>query len=92
MQGTEKQVKWATDIKAEIMGHIDLMAAAIKRQHAGKPTEAKVGEMIAQVMAVIDSRDAAYWIDNRMFNGSGKVDQDAPKRIWQEAVKAAAAK
>lgn len=83
MQGTEKQVKWAKDIKAQMMMHINPMADALRAKHAGNP---KIDAMLAQVMAVIDSRDAAYWIDNRIDQPM-TADMGAPLRVWQEAVK-----
>ena len=53
MKGTEKQVAWANEIKANIMQAIDAMANTAMK------------EQFAAFRAWVDGKDsAAWWIDN----------------------------
>lgn len=62
MQGTEKQVNWATSIKAEKMRVIAPQLEKMEKMLASKPAEL---EKVAALRAAIDSQPAAWWIDNR---------------------------
>lgn len=62
MQGTEKQVEWATKIRKDKMLDIAPQLDSMAKRLAGKPAE------IAKVDAVRDAlaaKPAAWWIDNR---------------------------
>jgi len=86
MNGTEKQVAWAEQIKAkmldgDIAGHgliadrDTLVASRARRLEAGKDVSAATDAKIADLTAVIDAinaiDDAAWFIDKRsLFNGA----------------------
>lgn len=62
MQGTEKQIAWAQDIKASKMADINAQLEKMAVKLAGKPAElAKIDAL----RGTIDSKDAAWWIDRR---------------------------
>lgn len=90
MQGTEKQIKWAEQIKAEMMGMINATAAKFSKAAEGRPDQAKFDAIVARTLEIIEGRDAAYWIDNRAEK-DGVLDTKAAMRVWAEAAKEAAA-
>lgn len=90
MQGTDKQIKWAEQIKAEMMGMINATAAKFSAQAKGRPDQEKFDGIIARTLEIIESRPASYWIDNRAEK-DGALDTKAALRVWAEAAKEAAA-
>ena len=62
MQGTEKQVNWAQDIKASKMADINAQLEKMAVKLTGKPAELA---KIDAVRTALDSKDAAWWIDRR---------------------------
>jgi len=66
MQGTNKQIEWAEQIKADLMPVINMRADQFRKQAAAaKDGGGKVANMIDKAMAIIGERPASYWIDNR---------------------------
>lgn len=66
MQGTEKQVKWATEVRDAKMRDINPQLDAMAVKLSSKPAElAKVDAL----RAALDGKPAAYWIDNRHMHG-----------------------
>ena len=90
MQGTDKQIKWAEQIKTEMMGMINATAAKFSKAAEGRADQAKMESIIAKTLEIIESRPASYWIDNRSEK-DGVLDTKAALRVWAEAAKEAAA-
>lgn len=90
MQGSDKQVKWAEQIKAEMMGLIDATAAKFRKAAEGREDQAKFEAVIAKTLQIIESRPASYWIENRAEK-DGTLDTKAAMRVWADAAKEAAA-
>lgn len=62
MNGSEKQVKWAKDIKS--LSHIAVIMEVLcemRPDEAGKAMAAKIGDWL------VSNEDAKWWIDNRAF-------------------------
>lgn len=77
LTGTEKQIKWAEDIRAEFTRKFEILreeyASLAKRAiAAGKATEeiAEQGrqKLEGQITAALSQSDAKFWIDNRNDN------------------------
>ena len=72
--GTEKQVKWAMDIRVQKSADFDALLAEFARvgqcaMRDGKTTaeqyEAQMSQMAAIIERVKDQTSAAWWIDHR---------------------------
>ncbi|WOI43801.1 hypothetical protein [Acidovorax sp. BLS4] len=62
MQGTDKQVKWANDIREDKMATINPELDKMAVRLSSKPAElAKVGAL----RDALTGKPAAYWIENR---------------------------
>ena len=72
MNGTEKQIKWALDIKAAKIG--DIIAAEEQLQSIinNKPDDQELHAECAPIFEIItaikNAEDATFWIDNRDIN------------------------
>lgn len=71
MNGSEKQVKWAEDIKAEVMtkmaGHREVLAARFVRRNLDESNPRRIEQMEAfdACMAYfLAQTEAKWWIDN----------------------------
>ncbi|NMG64866.1 hypothetical protein GPA19_07900 [Azoarcus indigens] len=82
MEGTEKQVKWAQAIKAELMPAINALAEKSRKAAAGNPANLQIVE---QVLACLEAKPASWWIDRRPFKGDGNVNAGAFIDCWREA-------
>lgn len=63
MQGTQKQIEWATTIKAEF----DATFTALKARATKPATIAAVEKLEAAYSTVIEADSAASWIDLRDY-------------------------
>lgn len=68
MNGTEKQIKWAEQIKKEFVSSINLAVKAfdepISKTQDGTPNNTMFREAQAKIAAIKDIDDAAWWINN----------------------------
>ncbi len=73
LTGTEKQIKWAEDIRAKALRAIDVHLAAVKADYDRVPEEQRLRVRI--VTRVLEARaeaerqqtSAKWWIDSRMY-------------------------
>ena len=65
MQGTDKQITWEEQIKADLMPAINMRADQFRKAAATTKDGDKVTKMVDKAMAIISERPASYWIDNR---------------------------
>lgn len=62
MKGTDKQIKWANDIKAKIMAAFDAMSGTDRKAEYKALTE------------WLDGKDAAaWWIEKWQLNGNREI-------------------
>lgn len=80
MKGTEKQISWAKDIKADLMTSIETICNDFAKRAAGN---AEVMAKVEEIMAAIEAKDAAFWIDRRPMQ-DGKLSGGAAQKIWKE--------
>jgi hypothetical protein len=76
MTGTEKQIKWAEDIRGANLAELDEILASAARCVAARAAKGKstpgMSEAVAAVEAAIPALaaidDAKWWIDHRDYN------------------------
>lgn len=65
LKGTEKQVKWASDIRIQTVRRLDIMVDHFSTRYAKKDREAVAEEVRKYFIDLIESSDqAAWWIEN----------------------------
>lgn len=89
MQGTNKQIEWAQQIKAEMMPMITMRADQFRTAAAAKG-DAKVLQVVEKAMAIIEQRPASYWIENRPEQ-NGALNTKAAHQVFAQAAQEAAA-
>lgn len=77
MEGTQKQVDWAENIKRDLMPGINSVAESSRKRAAGRPDHLA---MIDKIMAIIETKPASWWIDL-----GGKFKADAFMDCWKSA-------
>lgn len=90
MQGTNKQIEWAQQIKAEMMPMINMRADQFRKAAAAAKDGAKALMLVEKAMAIIEQRTAAYWIDNRPEQ-NGTLNTKAAHQVFAQAAQEAAA-
>lgn len=90
MQGTNKQIEWAQQIKAEMMPMINMRADQFRKAAVTAKDGAKSLEIIEKAMSIIEQRSAAYWIDNRPEQ-NGALSTKAAHQVFAHAAQEAAA-
>lgn len=89
MQGTNKQIEWAQQIKAAMMPMITMRADQFRTAAAAKG-DAKVLQVVEKAMAIIEQRPASYWIENRPEQ-NGALNTKAAHQVFAQAAQEAAA-
>ena len=101
MKGTEKQIKWAQDIKASMAMNeaklaakletlaADKMSKLVAALDGGKLGENPIATLLDRWNAIADSKqDASWWIENRRRNdiGGAMLAQTADAIITNELI------
>jgi hypothetical protein len=76
MTGTEKQIKWAEDIKDATMADFDAIIASAHRAEAARSARGKSAQIITDAVAMVERflpallaiDDAKWWIDHRDYD------------------------
>lgn len=75
MNGTEKQIKWASEIKAEKMNDLKVKCENMIKTNQSAPAdqiEKIKNQLESGLKAMSENEDSKFWIDNRS-EVSGKI-------------------
>jgi hypothetical protein len=66
LTGSDKQVAWATEIRAKLVGDWNDHLIRGRSEYAGRPELAEIEANAAKIAAVLNAKtDARFWIDAR---------------------------
>lgn len=81
LTGTEKQIKWAEDIRRNALDDLDSIIASAERAIGARAAKGKRTQMITDgLMAINEARsvletidDAAWWIEHREYGVAAQM-------------------
>jgi hypothetical protein len=80
LTGTDKQIQWATTIRAQIVAQIESIVARI----ADNPDADGAAETLDDARIILKQSKASYWIDNRHMSGRDLLKRRADKRAAEK--------
>jgi hypothetical protein len=81
LTGSDKQIAWASDIRAHVLREFDAAKAKIAEAVARKPNAAKVPAVLAEIDKMRKNTSAKWWIESGRYVTAQEIIHTAVKAV-----------